>query len=433
MRKTKIVCTIGPSTLSKSKIMGLHKGGMDIARINISHGDIEQYKEIIDTIRSVGEIPIMLDTQGPEIRTKREVYFKKGESIEIPLSVNVEGAVDKGCIVLFDDGLYSGRLISCSKNKIEVEMNNSGTISAMRKVVFKGAKRWLPILSSKDKKAIKLGLSKGVEFLALSYTSNKKEIISAKKMVKEEMKIISKIESSAALKNLDEIIAESYGIMIARGDLGISIPSKEVPIVQKKIIKKCIHKGKPVIVATQMMESMIDRNKPTRAETSDIANAIIDGADTLMLSGETAIGKYPLECVKEMAAICNNTEEYMKKYGCKREDISGITSYAYMMAKENKAKIICLTRSGYTARMVSRHRPKREIIAITPNRTTAMALKLSYGVVPIVYEKREIKDIIKFCKDKKIIKKRDKIVMLAGLFKENTTNTIVSIDAGDIE
>ncbi len=433
MRKTKIVCTIGPSTLSKSKILGLYKKGMDIARINISHGNIDQYKKIIEIVRSVGEIPIMLDTQGPEVRTKKEVSFKKGEVIEIPLSVDVEGAVNKGTTVLFDDGLYSGRLISCSNNKIEVKMNISGTIRTMRKVVFKGAKRWLPILTNKDKEAIKLGLKENVEFLALSYVSSKEDVIRAKKAVKGKMKIVSKIESVEALKNLDKIIDESYGIMVARGDLGISIPSKEIPIVQKKIIRKCIHKGKPVIVATQMMESMIERNKPTRAETSDIANAIIDGADALMLSGETAIGRYPLECVKEMAAICNNTEEYMKEYGCKAEDIEGISSYAYMIAKENKAKIVCLTRSGYTARMVSRHRPKREIVAITPNKDTAMALKMSYGVVPIVYEKRDIKEVVRFCKKKGIVKKKDKIVMLAGLFKENTTNTIVVISAGDIE
>ncbi|MDD5054432.1 MAG: pyruvate kinase, partial [Candidatus Nanoarchaeia archaeon] len=296
----------------------------------------------------------------------------------------------------------------------------------------------------KDLQGLKFAVKNDAGFIALSFTRSKDDVLLAKKKLKsEKVKIIAKIEDQEGVDNFDEILKVADAVMVARGDLGIEIESEKVPMIQKELIKKCNLSGKPVIVATQMMESMINNPTPTRAETSDVANAIIDGADCLMLSGETSMGKYPKQTVNAMSKICVNTEKNyvsgVRAFESSAIKLEEVIAYnAYLVSKKLNAKIICLTRSGYTARMINKFRPENFIIAFTPNKSVACQLMISYGVLPIhcseikEYAKKEVKNITNLCIQKKLIEKKDIIVFSAGLFVKKTTNTIIAYKAKDL-
>lgn len=441
MKKTKIICTIGPASINKGIIKRMQVNGMNAARINTSYGDYKQYDTIIRNVRSAAEMPVILDTQGPEVRIlNNNAFVKKGDLIELKLSVNVYSKLKKGIKVLINDGLIEGVISKVNKSNIIVLIKSSGELVKYRNIVFKNYNLNLPVLTLKDVKSLKYAVRKKVEFIALSYTRSSKDVeLVKKKLENSGVLVIAKIEDKLGVKNHKEIIKASDAVMIARGDLGVEIPSEKIPLIQKDIISECNKLGRPVIVATQMMESMITNTSPTRAETSDVANAILDGADCVMLSGETSIGKHPPLVVKTMKKICLNTErsEEMPDFEIKsKELVDNITSKAFNLSVELNARIICLTRSGYTARMISRFKPEREIIAFTKNKMVKNQLLLSFGVKPFVssdYDNYDVKKITTYCLKNKLIKAEDLIVFVAGLFIKNTTNTITVFKAGSMK
>ncbi|MDD4353151.1 MAG: pyruvate kinase [Candidatus Nanoarchaeia archaeon] len=438
IKKTKIVCTIGPACLDKNVLQELIEHGMNAARINMSHGDFNQYDKIISNLRSICNEPVILDTQGPEVRTVNDLLvFKKGDIINFGLSINIFSKLKINDTFYLNDGLDEGEIYEIKNKKVFLKMKTDGELMPNRSISFRNINLDLPLLTKKDFEGFEYAIKNNIEFIALSFTKNKKDVLFAKKNLKDScVKIIAKIENQQGVDNIDEIIESADAIMVARGDLGIEIPSEKVPIIQKDIIKKCNVAGKPVIVATQMMESMIINKTPTRAETSDVANAIIDGADAIMLSAETSIGKYPALVVKTMTKICINTEtNYNKMMGIdnKSNEIPDVIAYnAYLVSNKLNAKIICLTRSGYTARMINRFKPNNLIIAFTPNEITASQLMISYGIMPVHYKElkeynlKEVHNITKLCLKKKFVDKDDVIVFSAGLFVKKTTNTIIA-------
>ncbi|MFA5303889.1 MAG: pyruvate kinase [Candidatus Nanoarchaeia archaeon] len=445
MKKTKIVCTIGPACIDKETMKEMFLHGMNAIRINMSHGDFKQYDTIIGNIRSMCNVPIILDTVGPEVRTVNEhIVFKKGDVVSFGLSVNIFNKLHENDVFFLNDGLDEGTVKEIKGKKVFLKMKTDGELMPNRSISFRGVKLNLALLTKKDLEGIDYAIKNNVEFIALSFTKCKNDVLSIKEKLKSSsVKIIAKIENQEGVDNIDEIISVADALMVARGDLGIEIPSEKVPIIQKKIIKKCNLAGKSVIVATQMMESMINNKTPTRAETSDVANAIIDGCDSVMLSAETSIGKYPSLVVKTMSKICINTEaNYSKSItGIINEsnEIPDVIAYnAYLVSERLNAKIICLTRSGYTARMINRFKPNNLIIAFTPNKIVANQLMISYGVIPVYYKElkeyssKEVHNITKLCLKKDFVNKNDVIVFSAGLFVKKTTNTIIAYKVKDL-
>ncbi len=443
MKKTKIICTLGPSSMDENIIKKMVNNGMNSARINLSHGDFEQYEKIIENVRNVSDIPILLDTQGPEVRTVNEdIVFEEDDVIEFSLSVDIYDKLSKGVEVLFNDGMNNGEIIDVKKDSVRVKMMNNGELRKNKSIIFRNIDIELPVLTEKDEKGIKFAVKNNIEFIGVSYTSSADDLRLVKKKLKNTgIRVIAKIENKEGVDNFNEILEEAHGVMIARGDLGVEMPSEKVPMIQKKIIKKCNIIGEPVIVATQMMESMIKSKNPSRAETSDVANAILDGADCLMLSGETSIGDYPVIVVNKMNKICLNTESLaeMPHYELEKIDVENIiTDYAFGVADELDAQIICLTRSGHTARMLSRFKPKKNIIAITPEKIVEKQLMINYGVMPQYYEGMEEYDTdelfktTRMCVKNNLIKKDETIVFVAGFFIKKTTNTITVFKAKDL-
>ncbi len=437
IKKTKILCTIGPVSMNKEVISQLYDAGMNAARINMSHGDFNQYLEIISNVRNSCNIPIIIDTQGPEVRTINEnIKFKKGDIVSFGLNVNIFSKLKKGLRFFINNGLDEGVIENIKDGKVYAVMKNDGELYPNKSISFRDVKLNLPSLTKKDLEGIEFAKKNDIEFIALSFTRNKKDVLYIQEKLKgSSIKVIAKIENQEGVDNFDEIISVADGAMVARGDLGTEIDAENVPIIQKEMIKKCNLMGKPVIVATQMMESMVNNKIPTRAEVSDVANAIIDGADCVMLSAETSIGRYPILVVKTMAKICLNTEKHHSPtfIGNESKNIEDIIAYnAGIVSSQLDAKIICLTRSGYTARIINRSRPKNYIIAFTPNRIISLQLMINYGIFPIYYKELneynsdEVHNITKLCLEKKFINESDNIVFSAGLFIKKTTNTIIA-------
>ena len=439
LKKTKILCTIGPASIDRKIIKNMYVNGMNACRINSSHGNFKQYKIIIRNVRSAGDAPIILDTQGSGVRiTNKDQSVKRGEIIDITLSVNVYKNLRNGVKVLINDGLIEGVIVNVGNKLISVRINNDGELVNNRKIIFRNCPLNLPVLTERDKKSLKFARKNNLEFIGLSYTRSRKDVEYVKKLLKNSgILIIAKIEDREGVKNYKEIINASDALMVARGDLGTGIPSEKIPLIQKEIIKECNKAGKPVIVATQMMESMVNNNSPTRAETSDVANAILDGADCLMLSAETSIGKYPRLAVKMMARICINAENsnYPVLETRKISIVDNITSNAFKIADDMNARILCKTRSGYTAKMISRFKPGRELIALTGSEIVAKQLMISYGVKPLMlksYDNYDARKLTQFCVKNKLINNDDLIVFVAGLFIKKTTNTIIVFKASDL-
>lgn len=422
LKKTKIVCTIGPSSEKPEILEELIKNGMNVARLNFSHGTHEEHLAKIKTIRKVrrklnAPVAIMLDTKGPEIRTGNfnvdEVFLKPDDIFTLTtrnvegtqdiVSVSYEGLPDDveiGSIIYIDDGLVQLEVIEIKDGTdVVCKVLNNGVLSNHKGVNLPGSKTNLPSLTPKDVDDIKFGIENDIDFIAASFVRKKEDVYDIRKVLEdhggEHIKIISKIESQEGVDNLEEIIEASDGIMVARGDLGVEIRTELIPIVQKEMIRKANLAAKPVITATQMLDSMIRNPRPTRAETTDVANAIIDGTDCVMLSGETAGGKYPVEAVRTMRNICITTElsdDFNKNIY--ETDISALNNVTNSIArntcdiaKELNAKaIISCTSSGNTSRVISKFKPKTNIIAATTTARVARQLSVVWGVYPVVIQ-----------------------------------------------
>ncbi|MBO7748398.1 pyruvate kinase [Paenibacillus sp. MWE-103] len=417
MRKTKIVCTIGPSSESLENTKKLINAGMNVARLNFSHGDFEEHGNRIKNIRQASRelgknVAILLDTKGPEIRLgklkEEPIELNQGETItltteeilgdrdRIPVTYsNLPADVHVGSTILIDDGLIGLTVEDVQGTEIKCRIVNSGPIKSKKGVNVPGVHISLPGITEKDAGDIVFGIEQGIDFIAASFVRKATDVLEIRELLEKHnashIQIISKIENQQGVDNLDEILEVSDGLMVARGDLGVEIPAEEVPLVQKNMIQKCNRAGKPVITATQMLDSMQRNPRPTRAEASDVANAIFDGTDAIMLSGETAAGKYPVESVQTMSRIAMRAESaldfreiFTKQAQAQQTTVTEAISQAVAnSALDLNAKaIITSTESGYTARMVSKYRPKSPVIAVTPNEQVMRRLALIWGVIP---------------------------------------------------
>ena len=431
MRKTKIVCTIGPASESEEMLEKLIKAGMNVARLNFSHGDHAEHKTRIDSIRKVSKrlgktVAILLDTKGPETRTHNMkdglIELEKGSEVTVSMT-EVEGTpekfsvtyenlindVEEGSYILLDDGLIELQVKSIDKANGEVlcDVLNTGELKNKKGVNLPGVKVSLPGITDKDADDINFGISEGVDFIAASFVRRPSDVLDIRKLLEakqnKNISIIPKIENQEGIDNIKEILEVSDGLMVARGDMGVEIPPESVPMVQKDLIRQCNKLGKPVITATQMLDSMQRNPRATRAEASDVANAIYDGTDAVMLSGETAAGQYPEEAVKTMRNIAVSAEaaqDYKKLLSDRTKLVEtslvnaiGV-SVAHTALNLNVKAIVAATESGSTARTISKYRPQSDIIAVTPNAETARQCALVWGIFPVVKEGRKTTDAL---------------------------------------
>ncbi|RKS87790.1 pyruvate kinase [Orbus hercynius] len=465
MKKTKIVCTMGPSTLQAEVIESLILNGMNVARFNFSHGDHQSHQKHMQLVKSVASklgvnIAIMLDTKGPEMRlgkfksgkvmlTKGQTFILTGRQIdgdETIAAINhpsLAKEVNIGDNILLSDGLVRLKIIDIDDQDIITTIENSGEMSNNKRVAAPGANLSLPFLSEKDIADILFGLQQDIDFIAASFVQRAEDIQAIEDLLQQHnanVQIIAKIENAQGVKNMAEILALADGLMIARGDLGVEIPAEHVPLLQKQMIKLCNQIGKPVITATQMLESMTTNPRPTRAEASDVANAILDGSDAIMLSGETASGSYPIEAVQTMATIAQcieptlDSEQSLWRYGYHKTFTSNAICHAAVQVSHelNAQGIITITESGKTAQMVSKYRPMVPIFAISPEIKTLRKLQLVWGVIPIKGHEQAkstdlmIRDAINQCITHNYLAKGDQAIITAGvpLGKVGTTNMI---------
>lgn len=454
MRKTKIICTIGPASEDVNILIKLIDNGMNVARLNFSHGRHEEHKIRIENIRQAAlatgrPIAIMLDTKGPEIRTgtlaKGKIKLQGGQeftltSRDVPGDENLvqityaalPQEVRPKDAILLADGLINLQVKRCNETDIVCQVINGGELGERKGVNVPGVRIQLPFLSDKDRQDISFGIDNQVDIIAASFVRKAEDILEIRRILEEKdanIFIIAKIESQEGVDNLEDITKVADGVMVARGDLGVEIPVEEVPLVQKAIIEKCAQTGKVVIIATQMLDSMIVNPRPTRAEVSDVANAIFDGADAIMLSGETAAGQYPVEVVETMARIARRAEQalpYQELLRKKRLQgsltVTDAISYATCATAMNlgASAIVTATRSGYTARMVAKYRPQAQIVAATPDEAVLKTLALVWGVYPVLIKDVEgtdalLDESINAALEEGCIKKGDLIVLTAGV------------------
>ena len=423
MRKTKIICTLGPAT--DPVLPEIIKAGMNVARLNFSHGSHEEHKVRMDAVKAARRelgmpVGIMLDTKGPEIRTKTykdgKIEIVEGQEFilttrevegdEHIVSITYDGLpsdVKVGTRILIDDGLVAFEVTEIRDGTdIVCKALNGGPLSNRKSINVPGISLNMPFVSERDRADIEFGLSQGIDFIAASFTRTAQDVRDIKAILKEhgqeDVEIIAKIENMEGVRNIQEILDEANGVMVARGDLGVEVPFEELPEIQKSIIKICISRGKRVVTATQMLESMAKNPRPTRAEVSDVANAIYDGTSAIMLSGETSVGKYPVETVQTMSRIANNAEStihYDRRRATRLEfqnmNVAGdlktlaISHATCSTTADLGAKcIVAFTEAGSTARAVSTYRPGAPIIAATPNEKTCNRLTMSWGVTPVL-------------------------------------------------
>ena len=468
MKKTKIVCTLGPASCTKEVISKMYDAGMNVCRLNFSHGTHEEHAKKIEIIKQIREerkipLPILLDTKGPEFRTKTykdgKITLKKGDKFifttddivgdETRVSVtykHIAEVMKKGDLIYLNNGLMIFEVDEVVGNDVITTVIEGGVTSDNKSMFFPDKELKLEFLSEKDKSDILFGIEQDVDFIALSFVSCKEDLLSVRKFISENggknIDIIAKIENRRGVNNLLEIAEVSDGIMIARGDLGVEIPYEELPNIQKWIIDTCRKIGKRCITATEMLESMIHNPRPTRAEISDVANAVYDGSSAVMLSGETAAGAYPIEAVKSMAKIVSQAEintEYIQIIENDDFIISTIgealSHSACTLAHDLGAKaIIVCTRTGKTARMVSRFRPKVPIIGLTSNEKAYHKLALSWGVLPIMSEEYGSIDILFYfakqaAKESGLVKKGEMVVMTGGTpIGKSGDSSLISVD-----
>jgi pyruvate kinase len=407
VKKTKIICTIGTASVSRKTLKKMYRAGMNGARINTAYGTLDQYRNIIKSLREVADIPIIVDVKGPEIRLKakgRRIvnkgdFLKVGEDEKVSFNNNIYGDMGVGDTVLIDNGRLRTQVVEKRKGVLKLLAATSGEIDNGKGVNIPNKRLAVPTLTSKDLKILDFVRENDVEFIALSFTRNAQDVNNLKKKAKGfKGAIIAKIENSEGVDRFSEILDAADGIMVARGDLGVEIQPEKVPLIQKSIIRKCNQRGKMVVTATEMLESMIYHPIPTRAEVSDVANAILDGTEVTMLSGETAVGQYPIESVLMMSRIASEAEKAVESH---IEDegfvnISDTISKAVQRICQEMPvdKVVTLTRSGYTARMISRFKIPQPIIAVTPNKLVKKQLELSFGVYPVHIDYLKEKDHI---------------------------------------
>ncbi len=454
MRKTKIVCTLGPATDNEDVLRQMMLAGMNVARCNFSHATYDEHKKRMDMIKKlrkeVGQpVAILLDTKGPEVRVKNfkdgRVTLEDGQLFTLTAD-EVEGTKDKvsvtynrlyedlevGMRVLIDDGLIEMQVEQVDRTNIVCRVINGGTVSNHKGVNVPDVDLSMPYISDKDREDILFGISQDVDFIAASFVQKKEDILQLRRLLEKnggaDIKIIAKIENAQGVTNIDDIIEVSDGIMVARGDMGVEIPYEEVPVIQKKIIKKVYRTGKQVITATQMLESMIKNPRPTRAETTDVANAVYDGTSAIMLSGETAAGSYPVEAVKTMVRIAERTEQdvdYRKRfYQSARETDTDITNAichaSCTTALDLNAKaIVTVTKSGTSARMLAKYRPESDIISCATTEKVCRQLSLTWGVTPIVIKE-----------EKEVFNLFDKAIQAAVKMKLLQTGDLTVITSG---
>ncbi|MGE5653173.1 MAG: pyruvate kinase [Bacillota bacterium] len=473
MRRTKIVCTLGPAISSVEMMEQLILSGMNVARLNFSHGTHEEHLARVKMLREAAgrlgrEIPIMLDNKGPEIRiglfengktvlseggrftlTTRPVMGNDTmvavEYVALPHEVQVGG------LILLDDGTITLRVESVHGEDVVCAVVNGGELSNRKKVNLPGAIVSLPAVSQKDVDDIRFGADQGFDFVAASFIRKASDVLEIRKVIEDagsDMQIIAKIENQEGVDNLDEILKVVDGLMVARGDLGVEIPAEEVPIVQKEMIQKCQRLGIPVITATQMLDSMIRNPRPTRAEASDIANAIFDGTDAIMLSGETASGKFPIEAVRTMARIAERAEKALvyqeptaRRMRRAEHTITDAISHAVCQTALDlgASAIVSATQSGHTARMMAKYRPQAPVIAVTPSVRVARKLALSWGVYPVLGGETSstdemIKNALGATLGAGYIRSGDLVVLTAGVpvGVPGTTNMLQVHTVGDI-
>ncbi|MFC3749101.1 pyruvate kinase [Paenibacillus sp. GCM10012306] len=466
MRKSKIVCTIGPASESLENIKKLILAGMNVARLNFSHGDFEEHGNRIKTIRQASAelnktVAILLDTKGPEIRTGKlevepielvqdeyltlttEEILGNQNRISITYS-ELPNDVQVGSTILIDDGLIGLTVVDIQGTEIKTRIVNGGTIKSKKGVNVPGVAISLPGITEKDTNDIIFGIEQDIDFIAASFVRKASDVQEIRELLEKHnashIQIISKIENQQGVDNLDEILAVSDGLMVARGDLGVEIPAEDVPLAQKLMIKKCNVAGKPVITATQMLDSMQRNPRPTRAEASDVANAIFDGTDAIMLSGETAAGKYPVESVLTMSRIAEKAESALdyreifnkQQFAQETTVTEAISQSVAISALDLNAKaIISSTVTGHTARVVSKYRPKAPIIAVTTQERTMRQLSLVWGVTPVYGQVATSTDelletALKGGKDSGLVQGGDLVVITAGipLGRSGSTNLV---------
>lgn len=467
MRKTKIVCTIGPASESEEVLKELCLAGMNVARLNFSHGTHEEHLARINTIRKVREelqlpIAIMLDTKGPEYRigtfADGKINLSEGDEFiftteqivgdDRKVSVSYAGLADElevGDTILLNNGLMTFEVTEIEGNNIKTKVVIGGELSNRKSMAFPGKHIHQEYLSEQDRKDIIFGIENGVDFIACSFVSVKQDLMDIHKILDEydakNIELIAKIENQSGFDNIEEICEACDGVMVARGDMGVEISIERLPAIQKKLISKCRMLGKRVITATEMLESMIHNPRPTRAEATDVANAVYDGTSAVMLSGETAAGSYPVETVRTMAKICEATEQninYKKRFYNAdveiRSDIDAISHSTCGMAIDVGAKcIVACTLSGITARMVSRFRSPVDIIGLTTDEATWRKLALSWGVTPEMCETFPSTEVL-FYSAKKVaqksfsLNKGDKIVITGGVSGTSGGTNLIKID-----
>jgi pyruvate kinase len=457
MRKTKIVCTIGPASESPEMLRKLMENGMDVARLNFSHGDYEEHAMRINRIREIAKeqgkiVSILLDTQGPEIRTTTfqdgKAKLERDSIVYITMkdivgtaerfSVTYKGLIDDvkiGTKISLDDGLIELRVLNIDKENEEVktQVMNSGIIKNKKGVNIPDIHVNLPALTEKDVADIMFGIEQDVDFIAASFIREHTDVISIQKLLEENdaahIQIISKIENREGVDHFDKILEASFGIMVARGDLGVEIPAEEVPLVQKDLIHRCNLEGKPVITATQMLDSMQWEPRPTRAEASDVANAILDGTDAIMLSGETAAGEFPAEAVRMMNHIALKTETAIDHDGELEHRAKSVMmtiteaisqSVAFTASNLDVSALIAPTQSGHSARMISKYRPKAPIVAVTYSDRVCRRLTLVWGVQPVlsvqVYSTDEVLETaVRKGMETGLFRQGQKVIITAGV------------------
>ncbi len=475
----KIVCTIGPASDNFDTLKAMAEAGMNVARLNFSHGDYEGHEKKLNLIRQVERavkkpIAALLDTKGPEIRTGHmqngEIFLKQGEKVIVSSSDEAfEGTPEKfwvnykllaqevkpGQNIFIDDGALNLEVEAINGDEVTCKVIVGGSLRNTKGINLPGSDITLPALSEKDKQDITWGIQHGMEYLAVSFVKTKQDIIEVRKLIHEngsDMKVLAKIETRQAVGNISEIIDVVDGVMVARGDLGVEIATEDVPLVQKSIIEMCRVRGKAVIVATQMLDSMIRNPRPTRAEASDVSNAVLDGTDAVMLSGETASGKYPVEAVATMRRIVDKAETELQKWGNHKNGgknpldlekspvTDAVSAAAVQIAKQVKAPaIITLTRSGLTAKMISRHRPECPILGLTPSQQTWRELALCWGVQPVrVAEMGDInvaaREAVNKCVKENLLPEGDLVVITAGIpvGRASSTNLVEVLPTGTI-
>ncbi len=464
LKHTKIVATISDRKCDIEFIKELYDAGMNVVRLNTAHQSFDESLKVIENVRKVSDrIPILVDTKGPEIRTTKtenEIFLKQGDliffrgapdqlSTKDCICASYAKFVDEvpvGAKILIDDGELAFKVISKTQDSLECEILNDGELGSRKSINIPGVSVALPSLSSKDIEYIKFAIDQNVAFIAHSFVRSKQDIIDIQEILDKygsDVRVIAKIENQQGVDNIDEILDHAYGIMVARGDLGIEIPSEKIPAIQKRLIKKCIARRKPVIVATQMLYTMIHNPRPTRAEVSDVANAIFEGTDAIMLSGETAFGKYPVESVKTMTRIAQEVEKMKRGYKepsdkALHNKISGHLAKAAIEAT-SKLPIKCVvadSMTGRTIRNLSAFRGKLPILAFCYDKKLMRVLSLSYGVLTYFISKRNSTDefyhiLTSILLNEGIIKKEDLIVVLAGNFGPGGGASFIEISTID--